>query len=76
MNHLSRRFFVCAVMLGLFPLKAVAQLERLCDPAAEDCRQILINYIRAEKVGLDVGFWFMPWRLAEKENVGNCRAAL
>ncbi len=34
-------------------------LDRLCDPANEDCRAILINYIRAETVGIDVGFWFM-----------------
>lgn len=33
--------------------------NRLCDPGAEDCRSILINYIRAETVGIDVGFWFM-----------------
>jgi hypothetical protein len=38
---------------------ARAQVERLCDPAFEDCRQVLIDYIRAEKVGLDVAFWFM-----------------
>jgi phosphatidylserine/phosphatidylglycerophosphate/cardiolipin synthase-like enzyme len=34
-------------------------LDRLCDPANEDCRAILINYIRAETKGIDVGFWFM-----------------
>jgi len=34
-------------------------LDRLCDPAFEDCRAILINYIRNEQVGIDVGFWFM-----------------
>ena len=28
-------------------------------PSHEDCRAILINYIRAENVGIDVGFWFM-----------------
>ena len=33
--------------------------DRLCDPGAEDCRAILINYIRAERVGIDVAFWFM-----------------
>jgi hypothetical protein len=33
--------------------------DRLCDPGAEDCRTILINYIRAERVGIDVAFWFM-----------------
>lgn len=34
-------------------------LDRLCDPSYQDCRAILINYIRAETVGIDVGFWFM-----------------
>src|SRR3982751_5547301 len=34
-------------------------LDRLCDPAFEDCRAILLNYIRAETVGIDIGFWFM-----------------
>ena len=34
-------------------------LDQLCDPSHEDCRAILINYIRAETVGIDVGFWFM-----------------
>jgi phosphatidylserine/phosphatidylglycerophosphate/cardiolipin synthase-like enzyme len=33
--------------------------DRLCDPGAEDCRTILINLIRNENVGIDVGFWFM-----------------
>jgi len=31
----------------------------LCDPSFEDCRAILINYIRNENIGIDVGFWFM-----------------
>src|SRR5687768_7622067 len=34
-------------------------LDRLCDPSYEDCRAILLNYIRNETVGIDVGFWFM-----------------
>jgi hypothetical protein len=33
--------------------------DRLCDPGDEDCRAILINYIRNETVGIDVAFWFM-----------------
>ena len=28
-------------------------------PGNEDCRAILINYIRSETVGIDVAFWFM-----------------
>ena len=34
-------------------------LDRLCDPANEDCRAILLGYIQRETVGIDVGFWFM-----------------
>jgi regulation of enolase protein 1 (concanavalin A-like superfamily) len=33
--------------------------ERLCDPAYEDCRAPLLNYIKNETVGIDVAFWFM-----------------
>jgi phosphatidylserine/phosphatidylglycerophosphate/cardiolipin synthase-like enzyme len=43
---------------GLVPARAQAQ-DRLCDPANEDCRAILLNYIANERVGIDVGFWFM-----------------
>ena len=45
-------------LLCLSSLPAAAQ-DRLCDPGDEDCRAILINYIRNETVGIDVGFWFM-----------------
>lgn len=33
--------------------------DRLCDPAFEDCRAPLLELIRNENVGIDVGFWFM-----------------
>ncbi len=47
-----------AVLLLLTVLPARAA-DRLCDPGAEDCRAILINLIRNEKVRIDVAFWFM-----------------
>jgi phosphatidylserine/phosphatidylglycerophosphate/cardiolipin synthase-like enzyme len=59
MQQYTKLFLCCAFVWGVLPASASAQLERLCDPGAEDCRQILINHIRAEKVGLDVAFWFM-----------------
>jgi hypothetical protein len=36
-----------------------AATERLCDPAEENCREILLSLIRAEREGIDVAFWFM-----------------
>ncbi len=55
--------FLIATGLVLGTLASQAQpaqaLDRLCDPGGEDCRAILINYIRAEQIGIDVGFWFM-----------------
>jgi len=47
----------CAVFFS-GAIAASAQ-DRLCDPGDEDCRAILINYIRNENVGIDVAFWFM-----------------
>ena len=58
-----RRIVLPSLLASLLSLlcavPARAQVERLCDPAFEDCRQVLIDYIRAENVGLDVAFWFM-----------------
>jgi phosphatidylserine/phosphatidylglycerophosphate/cardiolipin synthase-like enzyme len=52
---------VAAAALCIFVAAAprAHALDRLCDPGAEDCRAILLNYINAEHVGIDVGFWFM-----------------
>src|SRR4051795_12389761 len=49
-------FLVSGLALSATPARA---LDRLCDPAYENCRTVLINYIRAETKGIDVGFWFM-----------------
>src|SRR4051812_7544198 len=48
--------FVAALVLA--PGR-VAAAERLCDPAYEDCRQPIIDFIRNGTVGIDVAFWFM-----------------
>ena len=51
---------VIAVLSALVASAApVRAQDRLCDPGNEDCRAILLNYIRNELVGIDVGFWFM-----------------
>jgi phosphatidylserine/phosphatidylglycerophosphate/cardiolipin synthase-like enzyme/regulation of enolase protein 1 (concanavalin A-like superfamily) len=48
------------MLVGLAATATPARaLDRLCDPSFEDCRAILLNYIRNENVGIDVGFWFM-----------------
>ena len=46
------------VLLLVAPSR-VAAAESLCDSSYQDCRTPLINLIRAENVGIDVGFWFM-----------------
>jgi hypothetical protein len=40
-------------------LSSRAQAESLCDSSFDDCRTPLVNLIRAETAGIDVGFWFM-----------------
>lgn len=62
-------FGALLTLLAASPARAQG-VERLCDPAFEDCRQVLINYIRAEKAGLDLAFWFMEdaWIASEVIN--------
>ena len=54
----SQPLALAILVLLAGPVPAAAQ-DRLCDPGNEDCRAILLNYIRNETVGIDVGFWFM-----------------
>ena len=57
-----RRTVQAALALGLLIFAGATPahaLDRLCDPANEDCRDILLTYIKNETVGIDVGFWFM-----------------
>ena len=39
--------------------RQASALERLCDPAFEDCRAPLTTLIDRETVRIDVAFWFM-----------------
>src|SRR5262245_66455733 len=55
-SHLFLAFVCLASVIA--PATAHAQ-DQLCDPGAESCRDILLNYIRNESVGIDVAFWFM-----------------
>ena len=52
-----------AILATLFLTGTARAQDHLCDPANEDCRDILIGKIRAEQVSIDVAFWFMedPW---------------
>ena len=59
-RQFRRRVVLACVVAAWFGAATPAlALDRLCDPSHEDCRAMLINYIRAETVGIDVGFWFM-----------------
>jgi phosphatidylserine/phosphatidylglycerophosphate/cardiolipin synthase-like enzyme len=50
--------------------------ETLCDPADENCRTILINYIRNERVSIDVAFWFMEDPRYTTELISRFRAGV
>jgi phosphatidylserine/phosphatidylglycerophosphate/cardiolipin synthase-like enzyme len=57
-NVATRFALAAALVVTLWPTRAAA-LERLCDPAFEDCRAPLLTLINSETQGLDVAFWFM-----------------
>jgi hypothetical protein len=50
---------IAAAVVCLAVTARPARAERLCDPAFEDCRAILLDLIRKETKGIDVAFWFM-----------------
>ena len=58
-KQLFRRLLILTSGVVLLNAAAATAQDRLCDPGDEDCRAILINYIRNETVGIDVAFWFM-----------------
>ena len=43
----------------LMTARPAAALDRLCDPAFENCRTPLLDLINNETQGIDVAFWFM-----------------
>jgi phosphatidylserine/phosphatidylglycerophosphate/cardiolipin synthase-like enzyme len=51
------RLILAAILVVVVPARARADL--LCDPSFQDCRETLLNLIRAETTGIDVAFWFM-----------------
>src|SRR3954470_16266740 len=72
---LVRRGVVMIVLACGAPPSAFAA-DRLCDPGLENCRTILINLIRAETVGIDVGFWFMEDARFSTELINRWRAGV
>lgn len=64
---------LAALAASARPARAV---ERLCDPANENCRTILINLIRNERVGIDVAFWFMEDPRYTTELISRFRAGV
>jgi phosphatidylserine/phosphatidylglycerophosphate/cardiolipin synthase-like enzyme len=57
--RLSWRGLVLALAVFLLRAAPASGLERLCDPSFEDCRAPILTLIANEKVGIDLGFWFM-----------------
>ena len=58
----ARSFARASLLAMLFaalwtPQSAAA--DRFCDPSFEDCRAPLLTLIANERIGIDLGFWFM-----------------
>ena len=68
-------FRLLLVAMLLVPSRALA-LEKLCDPAFENCRQPLVSLIRAETKGIDVAFWFMEDTNLAQELVNRWKAGV
>lgn len=58
MTSLLKALPIVPILVVISSLAAAAQ-ERLCDTQLEDCRAPIIQLIRSETQGIDVGFWFM-----------------
>ncbi len=57
--HSLARASLLAVLFALLFPRPSAAADRFCDPSFEDCRAPLLNLIANERVGIDLGFWFM-----------------
>jgi phosphatidylserine/phosphatidylglycerophosphate/cardiolipin synthase-like enzyme len=53
-----RRVTLCFALCAFLGAPSAAA-DRFCDPSFENCRTPLLELIRKETVGIDVGFWFM-----------------
>jgi phosphatidylserine/phosphatidylglycerophosphate/cardiolipin synthase-like enzyme len=75
LTRLKILFALAGAVLAITAAPASAQ-DRLCDPGNEDCRSILISYIRNETVGIDVAFWFMEDARYSNELIARWRAGV
>ena len=75
LTRLKCQLGLAVAVLTIAAAPAAAQ-DRLCDPGNEDCRAILINYIRSETVGIDVAFWFMEDARYSNELIARWRAGV
>jgi phosphatidylserine/phosphatidylglycerophosphate/cardiolipin synthase-like enzyme len=56
----SFRVLATAVVAAVLCSSArAAAADRLCDPSFQNCRTPLLTLIQNERVGIDIGFWFM-----------------
>jgi len=59
--RLIRRLILgaCVLLLCCILPRRAAAAETLCDSSFTNCRTPLLTLIDNEKIGIDVGFWFM-----------------
>ena len=53
------RALVLAVAVVCLRSSPSFALDKFCDPSFEDCRAPLLTLIANERIGIDLGFWFM-----------------
>ena len=54
----ARRWLLVTLTV-LASATTVRAADNLCDPSTANCRTQLLTLIQNERVGIDVGFWFM-----------------
>jgi hypothetical protein len=55
----TARRWLLVLATVLLSAPAARGADTLCDPASTNCRTQLLTLIQNERVGIDVGFWFM-----------------
>jgi len=57
-RSIARASFLAIALIGLSATRSAAA-DSFCDPSVQDCRAPLLTLIANERVGIDLGFWFM-----------------